>query len=70
MTGKPIRVTVEDLETGETESREMRDDYVLITAGRHYVASINKYPTGTVVLTIKVENDVDLTRPITRGETK
>lgn len=54
MTGKPIRVTVEDLETGERESRDVADDFVLITAGRHYLDETARHANGTVVLTIKV----------------
>lgn len=34
-----IRVTVEDLATGEVETREVMDDYVLICAGRKYLAA-------------------------------
>jgi hypothetical protein len=49
-----IRVTVEDLATGETETTEVCDDYVLLTAGSCYVDGIQTYPTkGTHVLTIK-----------------
>ncbi len=49
-----IRVTVEDLATGETESQEIRDDYVIVCAGSCYVAHVNDYPMkGTQVLTVK-----------------
>lgn len=49
-----IRVTVEDLITGETQSREIRDDYVLVVAGQCYVDKTMTYPgTGTHVVTIK-----------------
>lgn len=34
---KGIRVTVEDLETGETESREFMDDYAIICAGNVFL---------------------------------
>lgn len=35
----PARVTVTDLETGETETIEIRDDdYFLLTTGRCYVS--------------------------------
>ena len=50
-----IRVTVEDL-SGEQESEtsEIEDDYILVTAGRVYLDGIQEYPgTGTVVLTLK-----------------
>lgn len=51
-----IRVTVEDLETGETASREVDDDYVLVTAGRHYLDGIVRHANGTTVLTVKVRS--------------
>lgn len=53
-----IRVTVEDIETGETETREIKDDYILVCAGNYYLAHTNLYPrSGTVQLTVKVEKD-------------
>lgn len=53
-TGKGIRVTVEDLETGETESAEIMDDYVIVTHGNRYVSGTVEYPAaGTSVVTIK-----------------
>lgn len=51
--GRVIRVTVEDTETGESSAAEMEDSYVVVTAGRHYVAHTNIYGNGTVVVTIK-----------------
>jgi hypothetical protein len=48
-----IRVTVEDLLTGETESQEIHDDYTIVTAGSCHVAHINAFANGTHVLTIK-----------------
>lgn len=49
-----IRVTVTDLATGESTSREISDDYIIVTAGDHYVAHTQWYPrSGTVQLTIK-----------------
>lgn len=49
-----IRVTVEDLATGDTESTEIADDYILIAAGSCYLAHVNDYPMkGTAVLTVK-----------------
>lgn len=54
MTDDPgIRVTVEDLQTGETESTVIRDDYVCVCAGTCYVEHTNVYGTGTHVLTVK-----------------
>ena len=52
-----IRVTVTDLETGESETAEVTDDYIIVTAGRCYVAGAQHYPgKGTTVLTIKTES--------------
>lgn len=49
-----IRVTVEDLATGESESQEIHDDYVIVCAGTCHVAHVSDYPMkGTQVLTIK-----------------
>lgn len=52
---KGIQVTVTDLDTGESESKVIWDDYVLICAGscyRHAVQSIGV--TGeTHILTVK-----------------
>jgi hypothetical protein len=49
-----IRVTVEDIETGESESAVIEDDYIIVCAGSCYVAHASDYPTkGTQVLTIK-----------------
>ena len=52
---KGIRVTVEDLETGETESREFMDDYAIICAGNVFLDSTVTYSNGTHVLTVKRE---------------
>jgi hypothetical protein len=49
-----VKVTVEDLETGEKESTEIMDDYILVCVGTCYVAHTQAYPTkGTHVITIK-----------------
>lgn len=49
-----IRVTVLDTESGETNTEEVENDYVLVTAGTCHLEHTNVYPTkGTVVLTIK-----------------
>ncbi len=54
---KGIRVTVEDLETGDGESVVISDDYNLITAGSCYVDGIQVYGNGTHVITIKGRKD-------------
>lgn len=48
-----IRVTVTDTETGETESTEFDNDYLLIRAGSCYLDGVQAYANGTHVLTIK-----------------
>ena len=48
-----IRVTAEDLDTGESESRVIWDDYNLVCAGSCYLANVQAHANGTHVLTIK-----------------
>ena len=48
------RVTCEDIETGETDSQVIENNYVVITDGNTHVSDVQHYPgTGTTVLTIK-----------------
>jgi DhnA family fructose-bisphosphate aldolase class Ia len=55
MSAEGIRVTIEDLATGEKEVKEITNDYLVVTAGDHYVAHTNWYPrSGTTQLTIRV----------------
>ena len=51
MTG--TRVTCEDLDTGESESIEIRDNFLLITDGYYHLTNEQHYANGTVVLTLK-----------------
>lgn len=49
-----IRVTVLDLETGDTETQEISNDVLVITEGTCEVAGVQNYPTtGTQVWTVK-----------------
>lgn len=48
-----IRVTVEDLQTGDKESADIENDYVVTVAGDAYVANTQVYKNGTHVITIK-----------------
>jgi hypothetical protein len=48
-----IRVTVEDLATGEKESLEIMDDYILICAGSCYQDGVQMYANGTHMITVK-----------------
>lgn len=50
---KGLRVTVEELDSGKVTTKDIKDDYVLICAGRTYLASSQVYKNGTHVLTIK-----------------
>lgn len=48
------RVTATDLRTGESQTAEIQDNYVIVCAGTCHVAHENHYPkSGTVQLTIK-----------------
>lgn len=51
--GEGTRVTCTDVETGESESVVIRDDYLLITDGRCYLDGVQTYANGTAVLTVK-----------------
>jgi hypothetical protein len=54
MSKPQIRITIQDIETGEREEVEIADDYVLICAGRCYQDGIQVYPTkGTHVITVR-----------------
>lgn len=54
MSAEGIRVTIEDLATGEKEVKEITNDYLVVTAGDHYVSHTNWYPrSGTTQLTIR-----------------
>jgi hypothetical protein len=50
---KGVRITCEDLETGDRESVEVTDDYVLTCVGSYYLAHTNSFRNGTVILTVK-----------------
>lgn len=52
-----IRVTVEDLATGDTETVEIKDDYVILAAGSCHVAHIQTFGSGTHILTVKGRRD-------------
>lgn len=54
-TTEGTRVTCEDIATGETESVVLKDNYVVVTSGNHYVSSTQRYGNGTTVVTIKRE---------------
>ena len=47
------RVTCEDIETGESESAVIHDDYIIVTDGACEISSMQVYSSGTVQVTIK-----------------
>lgn len=51
-----VRVTVKDLETGEEETVEIKDDYILVAVGECYLNHSQVYATGTHILTVKNSN--------------
>lgn len=49
-----IKVTVEDVETGDSETKTITDDVLVIVEGTAHVAGIQNYPKSkTQVWTIK-----------------
>lgn len=48
-----IQVTVTDLDTEESETAVIADDYVLTCAGSCYVHHVQAYANGTHVITVK-----------------
>ncbi len=56
-------VTCRDVDTGETESVTIRDDYVVIVDGNRRVDHVDVFhTTGTVVITIKRDGPSDGTQ--------
>lgn len=50
---KGIQVTCTDLDTGESETKVIRDDYVLVCAGSCYRHHVQASANGTHVITVK-----------------
>lgn len=49
-----LRVTVEDVATGDMETVEIpSDEYFILTTGDCHVAHVNAHANGTHVLTVK-----------------
>lgn len=49
-----LRVTVEDLDTGDTETADVPlDDYLILTTGKCELTHVQTYANGTHVLTVK-----------------
>lgn len=54
MTGtRGTRVTCTDVESGDTETAYITDDYILVCDGRAYLDTVQRHANGTVVLTVK-----------------
>lgn len=54
----PVRVTVFDPLTGDTETRELQpDSYILLLGENKEVTSLSRYANGTVQFTIKDRTD-------------
>ena len=47
------KVTCTDVDTGESESAVIVNDYIVICDGDRYLDHVQQYANGTVVLTIK-----------------
>lgn len=52
------RVTAMDLDSGESDSVEIRDNYVVITDGRCEISHEQRYANGTTVITLKYRPSV------------
>lgn len=51
---EPVRVTVYDPETGDTETRDLEPySYILLLGANKEVSSMSRHANGTVQLTIK-----------------
>lgn len=60
-----FRVTVEDLETGETGVMEVAEgDYMLIPFGPCYLDGITRHANGTVQLTVRGHNPAGPARTV------
>ena len=52
--GTGTRVTVTDIDSGDSESTVIKDNYVVICDGDRYVSNVQVHPTtGTAVITIR-----------------
>lgn len=46
-------VTARDIETGESESVTITDDFVVICDGKYRIAGVQRHSNGTAVVTLK-----------------
>lgn len=54
-----IKITVTDVDTGESDEAHIENDYVLVCDGDRYLDHIASHANGTTVLTIKRRSEVD-----------
>ena len=48
-------VTCRDVDTGESETQRIENDYLVVCDGNRYIDGVQAYPgTGTHIITIKV----------------
>lgn len=47
------RVTAEDVDTGESESKVITNDYILVCDGDRYLDQVVRHANGTHILTVK-----------------
>ena len=47
------RVTCTDVETGQSDSAVIENDFLLVTDGSVYLDGVQRYANGTTVLTVK-----------------
>ena len=67
--GEPIKVTVSDPETGEVLAEKLvKDDYVLIVAGRRYLKSMQVWGR-THQLNVAYDTSLPSTNPTANEET-
>lgn len=47
-----IEVTVRDTESGETETKTIENDYIVVTAGNRHLVHVTEHAGGTTLLSI------------------
>lgn len=53
------RVTCIDIDNGDTKSAIITNDYIVVTDGNRYIASVQTHGNGTHVVTIKTAKAAD-----------
>jgi hypothetical protein len=47
------RVTCTDIDSGESQTEEIANNYILVTDGRCYLDGVVEHANGTTILTVK-----------------